>query len=410
MFQQATDKKGALEGIRVADFTSAWAGPHCVSLLAFMGAQVIKIESRAKPDLGRFYPPFYRGQPDLDGAVWFNQLHRRSLSVSLNLRTQEGIELSKRIVGVCDIVVENFRAGVMDKLGLGYPVLVQINPQIIMAAVSGFGAYGPKARWVTYGMHVSNISGLMSNVGFPTSDPVPDWVELPDPSGGVAGAGAILAALHYRSRTGKGQYIDVSELETVVGFQPQKLMGYQMNGTEPARMGNRDEVMVPHGVYPCKGQDEWVSIAVANDEEWSAFCAVLGKPEPARDERFSSALARKRNEDQLDQLISEWTRQHTKFEVAEKLQAAGVAAVPTFTSADLFRDKHLQERGFFEWNEHPIQGRARMPARVWHMKETPLIFGRPSPLIGQHNRYVLGELLGVSDREIRELEHQQVVY
>ncbi len=408
--QVSTIKQGALAGIRVADFTSAWAGPHCVSLLAFMGAEVIKVESRAKLDLGRFYPPYKDGVPNPDGAVWFNQMHRNSLSVSLNLRTPEGIALSKRLVSVSDIVVENFRAGVADRLGLGYQELVKVNPQVIMAAVSGFGAYGPRSRWVTYGMHISNISGLMASVGFPNTEPVSDWVEMPDPSGGVAGTAAILAALHYRARTGKGQYIDVSELETVIGFQPQSMMDYVMNGVEPGRMANRDQVMVPHGVYPCRGEDEWVSIAIADEEEWRRFCSAIGRPELTQDPRFSLASVRRRNEDELDALIADWTGQRTKFQVMETLQASGVGAVAAFTNADLLHDRHLAARGFFAWGEHPYQGRTRMPARVWHMSETPLSLNRPAPMMGQHNSYVLGELLGVSDREIKELESREVVH
>ena len=282
-------------------------------------------------------------------------------------------------------------------------------PQVIMAAVSGFGAYGPRSQWVTYGMHISNLSGLMASVGFSDTEPVSDWVEMPDPSGGVAGTAAILAALHYRARTGKGQYIDVSELETVIGFQPQGIMDYVMNGVEQGRMANRDQVMVPHGVYPCRGEDEWVSIAIAEEEEWRRFCSTIGRPELARDPRFSPASARRRNEDELDALIADWTCQRTKFQAMETLQASGVGAVAAFTNADLFHDRHLAARGFFAWDEHPYQGRTRMPARAWQMSETPLSLNRPAPMMGQHNSYVLGELLGVSEGEIKELESREVV-
>ena len=179
--------RGALAGVRVADFTASWAGPHCVSLLAFMGAEVIKIESEAKLDLARYYPPYKDGIESPDRAMWFAQMHRNSLSVTLNLREAKGVELAKRIVAISDIAAENFRAGVADRLGLGYEELVKVNPQVVMASLSGFGAYGPRSRWVTYGMHVSNISGLMSTVGYPESEPVSDWVEMPDPSGGWRG-------------------------------------------------------------------------------------------------------------------------------------------------------------------------------------------------------------------------------
>ncbi len=402
--------KGALAGVRVADFTASWAGPHCVSLLAFMGAEVIKIESEAKLDLARYYPPFKDGIESPDRAMWFAQMHRNSLSVTLNLREPESVELAKRIVAISDVVAENFRAGVADRLGLGYEELVGVNPQVIMASLSGFGAYGPRSRWVTYGMHVSNISGLMSMVGYPDSEPVSDWVEMPDPSGGVAGASAILAALHYRLKTGKGQHIDLSEEETAIGFQPEKLMDYAMNGREAVKMGNRRPSMAPHGVYGCAGDDEWVSIAVGSEEEWGRFCSAVGMECLAQDSRFATVSARKENEDALDEIVERWTRQHSKSEVMRVLQGSGVGAMVTFTNADLYHDEHLAARGFFTWDEHPVQGRAKMPAQPWKMSETPLAMTRPGPRMGEHNRYVLEELLGLSREEVEGLVRGGVVY
>ena len=389
--------QGALAGVRVADFTASWAGPHCVSLLAFMGAEVIKIESRSKLDLARYYPPYKDHLEHPDNAMWFAQMHRNSLSVTLNLRERVGVELAKRIVAISDIAAENFRAGVADRLGLGYDELVKVNPQVIMAALSGFGAYGPRSRWVTYGMHVSNLSGLMTSLGYDDTDPVQDWVEMPDPSGGVAGASAVLAALHYRLRTGKGQHIDLSEEETAIGFQPEKLMDYAMNGREAERMGNRAPGMAPHGVYRCAGDDEWVSVAVGSEEEWERLCSAIGKAELARDTRFRTLAARKENEGcpGRDSRVVD-TGPHSKWEVMKSLQGSGVGAVATFTNADLYHDEHLAARGFFTWDEHPVQGRAKMPAQPWRMSGTPLSMTRPGPKMGEHNGYVLEELLGLS--------------
>ena len=402
--------KGALAGVRVADFTASWAGPHCVSLLAFMGAEVIKIESRSKLDLARYYPPFKDGIESPDRAMWFAQMHRNSLSVTLNLREPKAIEIAKRIVAISDIAAENFRAGVADRLGLGYDDLIKVNPQVIMAALSGFGAFGPRSRWVTYGMHVSNLSGLMTSVGYDGTEPVQDWVEMPDPSGGVAGASAILAALHYRLKTGKGQYIDLSEEETAIGFQPQKLMDYAMNGKEAEQMGNRHPAMAPHGVYRCAGEDEWVSIAVGGEEEWERLCSAIGREELARDPMFATVSARKENEDTLDEAVERWTRNRSKTEVMKTLQESGVGAVATFTNADLHHDEHLAGRGFFTWNEHPVQGLAKMPAQPWRMSGTPLSMTRPGPKIGEHNGYVLEELLGLSRGEVEGLVGGGVVY
>ena len=394
----------------MADFTASWAGPHCVSLLAFMGAEVIKVESRSKLDLGRYYPPYKDGIESPDGAMWFAQMHRNSLSVTLNLRKRGGVELAKRLVAISDVAVENFRAGVADRLGLGYKDLVRVNPQVVMASLSGFGAYGPRSRWVTYGMHVSNISGLMTSVGYPGSAPVSDWVEMPDPSGGVAGASAALAALHHRLQTGKGQHIDLSEEETALGFQPEKLMDYAMNGREAGRMGNRRPSMAPHGVYGCAGDDEWVSIAVGSEEEWKRLCTAIGMDHLARDPRFATVSARKENEDALDEVVGGWTRGRSKAEAMMALQGSGVGAVATFTNADLYHDEHLAARGFFTWDEHPVQGRAKMPAQPWKMSGTPLAMTRPGPKMGEHNDYVLQELLGLSRGEVEGLAGCGVVY
>ena len=402
--------KGALTGIRVADFSASWAGPHCVGLLAFMGAEVIKVESSAKLDLARYYPPFKDNNPGPDTAMWFAQMHRNSLSVTLNLRTPEGVKLASRLVSISDVMLENFRAGVADRLGLGYKELVKTNPQLIMAALSGFGAYGPRSRWVTYGMHVSNISGLMTSVGYPGAEAVSDWVEMPDPSSGVAGASAVLAALHYRLRTGKGQHIDLSEEETVIGFQPEKLMDYEINGRESERMGNKHPSMSPHGVYRCAGDDEWISIAVESEEEWVRLCSVIGREELARDEGFSTVAGRKENEAALDEIVEGWTLGRSKVEAMNALQRAGLGAMATLTNADLYHDEHLAARGFFAWDEHPTQGRARMPAQPWKMSGTPIAMTRPGPKIGEHNGYVLEELLGLSRQEVKELEGRGVVY
>ena len=398
--------RGALDGVRVADFTASWAGPHCVSLLAFMGAEVIKIESSAKLDLGRYYPPYKDGIESPDRAMWFAQMHRNSL----NLREPEAVDLARKIVAISDIAAENFRAGIADRLGVGYKDLAAVNPQVIMAALSGFGAFGPRSRWVTYGMHVSNISGLMTSVGHPDSQPVQDWVEMPDPSGGVAGASAILAALRHRLKTGRGQYIDLSEEETAIGFQPQKLMGYAMNGEETKRQGNRHPSMTPHGVYRCAEEDSWISIAVDSDDEWVSLCFAIGKKELIRDPRFTNRRSRQENENALDEIVGRWTSQRTKSEAMKTLQASGVAAVATFTNADLYHNEHLSARGFFTWNEHPAQGRAKMPAQPWKMSGTPLAMSRPGPKIGEHNGYVLQELLGLSGQEVEGLVGRGVVY
>src|SRR5262245_23725204 len=333
-----------LSGVRIADFTWVWAGPFATLQLAHLGAEVIRIESQNRVCITRRIPPFAEGQGGINRSGYYNQFNQGKLSFSLNFKQPEVIEIAKKLVAVSDVVSENFAAGIMDKLGLGYEVLKKIKPDIIMISMSGYGAVGPESVYVSYGPAQAPLSGLSSLTGFPDFPPMHVGFSYGDPNGGAHGAFAILAALMHRARTGEGQYIDLSQWETSIALLGEGMMAQVMNGAPPPRSGNRDPYMAPHGLFRCQGEDRWVSIVVANEEEWQGLCKGIGRSELATDPRFATVTARKQNEDELENLINMWTETLSAEEVTTRLQSAGVAAFPALTNKELAEDLHLRER------------------------------------------------------------------
>jgi len=394
-------ESGALDGLRVADFTWAWAGPYATMLLADMGAEVINIETYPKTGNLRMQAPFPGGKrKGVNSGGWWSTVQRGKLSIGIDLKTPRGLELAKGVITVSDLVVENFSPGVMDRLGLGYPVLKELKPDIVYIAMSGYGATGPGRSRVAYGTHVAMSAGLVADTGFPDARPSSILIPYGDPVAGLSGAFAALAALHYRSRTGRGQYIDLSQTEAIACFTPESLMDYTMNGHNRTRNGNRDEVMAPHGCYPCSGKETWVTIAVSGDQEWGALCRAMGEPEWTKQDRFSSELSRWENQDELEMHMTAWTREHNHYDIMVKLQEAGVSAAPTLNGEELIRDPHLTDRGFFVKDTRTGMGGKRMAGPSWKMSDTPGTIRSPAPSLGEHNHYVLSKLLGLSDDAI----------
>lgn len=402
--------RSALEGVRIADFSWVWAGPYGIMLLAFMGAQVIKIESNRRVDQARL-SSITTGQifADLDSSSVFNNLNLNKLGVTLDLGHPRGVELAKRIVSISDVMVQNMRPGVMDRLGLGYEALVQVKPDIIMLSSSAYGVTGPYREYTGYAPHFAAFGGLCGITGYPDGRPA-SFTGSADLRSATTAAFAILAALNFRQRTGKGQHIDLSSSEALSVLIGDVLMDYTMNQRQPSRRGNHDTIMAPHNCYRCKGKDKWVSIAVATDEEWEALCRVMGNPEWARDELFSDSYRRWQNQEKLDRLIGEWTINYSHYEVMEMLQAVGVAAMPSFNAEEIFSDPHLRERGFFTEVEYSKLGKQVVMTPPWKLSETPARIERPGPLMGEHNEYVFGELLGMPKREIAQLIEEKVIY
>ncbi len=398
----------ALEGIRVVDFTWVWAGPYCTKQLADMGAEVIKIETATRADEVRRGPPHRDGVPGLNRNGRFNFFHRNKLSCAINLKAPGGLELVNELVATSDVVVSNFTPRVLPAFGLDYDSLKALRPDIIMVSLTGFGNTGPYKDYVSYAEHSSNFAGLTSLSGTPER-PMGDMSALSDHTVGLMGAFALVSALHHRARTGEGQTIDLSQMEAMACCIPQGLMEYSLNQRIRPRQGNRDEIMAPHGVYACKGDDNWVSISVATDDEWAAMAGAMGHPEWARDERFSQSLQRWSNQDILDELIQGWTADYTHYEVMHTLQAVGVAAVASLNTTELMEDPHLEHREFFVQMDHPEIGPHRITAPSWKLSDTPGRITRSGPLLGQDNEYVFGALLGRSSAKLDDLIQSGVV-
>ena len=398
-----------LHGIRVLDLTMAWAGPYGTRLLADMGAEVIKIESVNNWDVLRAL----NGQrPDVD-RVWdkspyFNALNRNKYGCALDLANPKGRELFLRLATKSDIVTDNFRAEVMDNLGLTYEALSTVNDRIIVVSMPGHGKTGPERDFVTYGTTIEALSGLAHLSGYEGGPPHKTGIAYPDPLAGVAAAAAVALALWDRRRTGHGQYIELAQRENMISVVGEFVVAFSLNGREPPRRGNRHSSMAPHGCYPCKGDDHWLTIACENDAQFAALCVVIGLPKLARDERFSDVVSRYRNQDALDDIIAAWSRDRTKEEAAEALQAAGVPAMPVLSVPEVFADEHLRAREFFEPVSHAIAGAWDVDGVHWRMSETPAHVRLPAPAFAEHNDYVFGEVLGLSEEEIAQLEAEGV--
>jgi benzylsuccinate CoA-transferase BbsF subunit len=398
-----------LDGIRVADFCWAWAGPYGALQLAHLGAEVIRIETSTRLCPSRLIPPWADNERGINRAGYFNQYNQGKRSLTLDLKKPEAINIAQKLVAKSDVVIENFAAGVMDKMGLGYEELCKIKADIIMASLSGYGAVGPEKGYVSYGPPQVALSGMSSLTGYQGGGPQQAGFSYGDPNGGVHGTFAILCALLHRAKTGQGQYIDLSQREACAMLLPEGLIEYAMNGTQPPRTGNRDPYMTPHNVFRCQGEDRWVSIAVGNDEEWQRLCTAMDQPDLAMDSRFATLAARKENEDSLEQLITAWTQERSAEAATHCLQQAGVAAYPALDGRDILANPQVEARGFFVELEHPEVGKRRHLGIPWKMSRTPCEVRRPAPTLGQDNEYVLGNILGLSQEAISSLQEREVL-
>lgn len=398
-----------LEGIRVADFTWVWAGPFCTLQLAHLGADVVRIETQSRPCVTRLLPPWPDAKPGVNRSGYFNQYNQGKRSLALDLKQPGAIEIAKKLVAESDIVCENFATGVMDRLGLGYDVLRQINPKIIMIALSGYGTGGPESEFVSYGPAQVPLSGLSSLTGYAGWPPMHVGISYGDPTAGLHGAVAVLAALVHREKSGEGQFVDLSQMETMVALLPEGTMEYEMNGRQPERLGNRDPRMAPHGVFRCAGEQRWVSLAVRNDDEWQRLARLIGGSTLAEDPRFMTTAGRKENEDSLEELVTSWTSQRPAEEAHATLQAEGIPAFTTFNSRDLTEDPHLKQSGLFVELEHPEVGRRTHIGMPWRMPGTPTEVQRPAPCLGADTDDVMRSL-GYQSEEIQRLKDTKVLY
>jgi benzylsuccinate CoA-transferase BbsF subunit len=410
----------ALAGYRVLDFGTAFASPMAAHLLADMGAEVIKIESRTRLDglrLGR--PIVGEDIAGGDRGEWpeyqpvFHGLNRSKLGITVNIKHPEGIALLKRLARISDVVINNFAPGVMDRAGLGYEALRVEKAGLIYVSLPAAGETGPLRDIVTYAPVIAALAGISSLVGY--SSAREDFVgtlqvAFCDAVGALHGVVATLAALRHRQTTGEGQAIEIAQWEAAASMLGEGLFDCTMNGRVRGPIGNVHPTMVPHDNYRCAGDDAWVAIAVRSEHEWRAFCQAIGHPEWADDPRFTDAYLRRRHRAELDGVINAWTNQHTTAEVMEKLQVAGVAAMPVMNLEGQFRDPHLRAREIHVESEHPKVGLEFLHGIPWRLSGTPGRISRPAPLLGEHNQYVFGELLGLPEAEIQRLVEAEALY
>ncbi|MCY4557374.1 MAG: CoA transferase [Chloroflexi bacterium] len=399
-----TNTSAPLSGVRVADFSVHAAGPFAGMILASLGADVIKVESAARLDITRRPHAMY-GKPPSS----FEQVNASKRSVTLNLKEARALELAYDLVRISDVVLENFRPGVMDRLGLGYPQLREIKPDIIMVSLSSNGQTGPEARYAGYAPMFAALGGLGYLTGYPDGPPV-ELRHAMDHTGGMMAAFSAVAALCAHRNHQVGQRADVAVRDIATAFMGHALMDTAMNDRDAARLGNRDDAMAPHGVFPCVGEDQWVTIVVADDAEWRALKVAMGNPEWADADEYGDAFLRWRNQDTLECRLSEWTATRRAEEVTAVLQSAGVAAFPSLSADQLMVDPHLAERDAFPATVHAEKGEQRAVAPPWRFSETSTDPLRWTPDLGEHNREVFCGLLGMEESELARLQETHIVW
>jgi crotonobetainyl-CoA:carnitine CoA-transferase CaiB-like acyl-CoA transferase len=423
-----------MHGIRILDLTMVWAGPSGTRHLADLGAEVIKVESARSWDMLRSLH-FLSGPPEgwWDKAAYFNHNNRNKYGITLDLQTDRGRELALRLAAMSDIVFENYRADVIKKLRLDYDDLRAVKQDIILVSMPSHGKSGPESHHVAYGTNVEQLAGLASISGYPGMGPHKSSIAYGDPNAGAIAAACALAALHHREQLGEGQHVEVAQWEAMAGNIGEFVLAWQMAvAADPAtdidawsetqRIGNRHRSRV-QGVYPCAAptdqgedgpRDDWVAVSVGSDAEFAALCNAIGQPELLADPRFADVVSRHHHYDDLDAIIGGWTKVRSQDEAAGELQSAGVSAAPVLRIPRLMQDGNLRARGFWESVAHPTAGAWDMEGPTWHVGARDGADGKPAhirlpaPRFGEHNNWVLGELLGLSEGEIATLEAEGI--
>ena len=405
---------GPLEGVRIIEMGQLIAIPFAMKMLADMGAQVIRLESVARLESYRSDSVY---QNDISGEFWnkganFYEQNRNKLGVTLDLSKPEGLQVLRNLVSIADVFSENFTPRVIKNFGLEYEDLRKIKPDIIMVSSTGYGFYGPWSNFGATGPATEGAAGLAYQTGYLGGGPVMAEIPYTDYTSGEHTVFAVMAALMHRLRTGQGQFVDISQTQATSSTIPEVLMDFSANGRSGHRIGNQDIVMSPHGCYLCRGDDRWITIAVATDEEWQAVCRVLGQNGWAADPRFEDSLSRWKNRDELDALIGTVTSTWDAHELMHALQKDGVAAGAVLDSKDLLFDPHLGQRNFYEVvTHHESTGIPPLPyaGRPWKLSKTPAVNSQPAPLMGEHNNLVLSGLLGKTAEEMAELEEAGII-
>lgn len=396
----------ALDHIKILDLTQFEAGPSSTEILAFLGAEVIKVEPPKGGDQGRY---LLTEKPGVD-APYFLLLNANKKSISVNLKSTQGVALFKQLVPHFDVLVENYGPGAVAELGLGYEVLAKINPRLVYAQVKGFGTYGPYAAYKSFDMIAQATGGAMSVTGTANTEPLKPGPTIGDTGTGIHCAVGILSALLQREKTGKGQRIEVSMQDAVVNLNRIGMLAHYM-GVQPApRNGNRSAGLAPTDLYPCApgGPNDYAFLITTTPAMWEGLLHAIGRSDVLTDPRFIDQRERNKRFDELFEIIAAWTRQRSKFEVMRILGEAGVPCGAVLDSGDVLANEHLKARGMITTIQHPTRGAFTMPGCAVQLSDSPVEV-RPAPLLGQHNGEIFGSLLGLTSADLAGLKENGIV-
>jgi crotonobetainyl-CoA:carnitine CoA-transferase CaiB-like acyl-CoA transferase len=398
---------GLLEGVKVVDLTHYLAGPYCTKLLATLGADVVKIERPASGDPARYLGPFATGKPNAEAGAWFLYLNTAKKGVTLNLKAPEGREALLKLVSSADILVENFRPGVMGRLGLSYESLQKENPALVVTSISNFGQTGPYRDWKAAEVNLYASGGLMNITGESEQEPLKEGAPLAQLGAGQNAFVATMTALLYAEDTGEGQHIDLSIAEYATNILENALMQYSYSGQEYSRVGNRGYGRAAWGIYPCG--DGYVGIIAGPDQNWPEVAKIMEREELA-DPKYASRQGRLLYADEVDALMLPWLLDHNKVDIFKAGQEHGLGFSFVATMQDLLEMEQLQDRDYFVELDHPVAGRLQYPGSPIspQLPVAPWVYRR-APLLGEHNREVLVERLGYSDQELTRFREQGVV-
>jgi crotonobetainyl-CoA:carnitine CoA-transferase CaiB-like acyl-CoA transferase len=402
-----------LSGYRIVDMTTAWAGPMAARILACLGAEVIHLEPAGNLDSWRSYaaplqpkrfPDQAFGERPYNRAALFNSQNTDKLSLSLDVKAPGGKEALRDLFAHADGVITNFTPGMLERLGFSNAELWKIKPDLVIVEMPAYGNSGPMRSWTALGPTMEQVAGMCAIIGYGDGRPVSTGPAFLDPVGAFHGSAAMLTALLHRQRTGEGQHVEVPQVEAAMHLIGEYLIHAAETGADPAVDGNRLAHAAPHDVYPCVGDDAWVAIDVTSDDEWRALCRVIGQQALATDARFATAAARVKNQKQLSGPISAWTSSRNKHEAARLLQAAGVPACGVYDAGDTLACDYLNARNFSMPLEHPEAGRHVHQGLPYRFEKTPVKHRAAAPCLGEHNHYILKDVLKRTDAEVEELE------
>ena len=394
----------ALEGIRIIDMTHNQAGPACTQILAWLGADVIKLEEPGKGDVAR------TNMRDQDSdSLFFLILNANKQSLTLNLKTEEGKELFKKVIETADVLVENFSPGALDRLGLGYKVLSKINKKLIYATIKGFGTYGPYSEFKSFEPIAQAMGGAMCATGFPENPPTYVWPAIGDSGTGMQMAIGILAALQQRNSSGKGQEVEVSMQDSVANIMRISLRDHQRLGGVQERTGNQLGKNVPGSTYPCApgGRNDYIYI-FAQQQMWKAFANAIGRPDIIEDPKYATPESRWDNRKTLNAIIEAWTRQKTKYEAMKILGEAGVPSGACQDTGEILEDPHLKEREMIIDIDYPPRGKYKTVGCPIKLSDSPADIKRP-PTLGEHTEDLLGKLCGVTPEDFTKLREKGAI-